>query len=176
MSHTSRASWSKAGRIAFFLGVLAATADRGFAQGVGLRGGVGVIAKGYIGAHVDARLDRSEGSQNTSHKVRELWFRPSFELMTGNGPGDDWLPRSMINLEFRVQRSIGSRWSRYAGTGMTISHYHARDRYGYPWHDAGWRKGVTLVTGIASQRGTFIEAKIDPTLLKFGMGYTFGRK
>ena len=176
MSYPSRSSWSKAGRIAFFLVVILTTADRVFAQGFGLRGGVGVIAKGYVGAHVDARLDRSEGSQNGSHKVRELWFRPSFELMTGNDAGDDWLPRSMINLEFRIQRSIGSRWSRYAGTGMTISRYHTKDRYGYQWHDGGWRKGITLVTGIASQRGTFIEAKIDPTLLKFGMGYTFGRK
>ncbi len=175
MSHTSRSGWSKAGQIAFFLVVILTAADRAFAQGFGLRGGVGMIAKGYAGAHVDARLDRFEGSQNASHKVRELWFRPSVELTLGNDQ-DDSLPRSMINLEFRIQRSIGSRWSRYAGTGMTISHYHTKDRHGYQWHDGGWRKGVTLVTGIASQRGTFIEAKIDPTLLKFGVGYTFGRK
>ena len=174
MSHPSRSSWLKAGQIAFCLVVMLTMADRVFGQGFGVRGGVGVIAKGYVGGHVDARLDRSDASQSSSHKVRELWFRPSFEFTVGNNE-DDWLPRSMINLEFRVQRSIGSHWSRYAGTGMTISRYQA-DRFGSLWHDSAWRKGVTLVTGIASQRGTFIEAKIDPTLLKFGVGYTFGRR
>ena len=165
------------GQIAFFLVVMLTAADHVFAQdfGFGLRGGVGVIAKGYVGAHVDARLDRFEGSQNPPHKVRELWFRPSFELTIGNKE-DAWLPRSMVNLEFRVQRSIGSRWSRYAGAGMTISRYPAHDRFGFERHDERWHKGGTLVTGIASQRGTFIEAKFDPTLLKFGVGYTFGRR
>lgn len=174
MSLTSKSGWMKTRQIVFLLMVLA-SADRAFAQGVGVRGGVGLISNGYVGAHVDARLDSSDASQNASHKVRELWFRPSFEITVGN-EGDSWLPRSMINLEFRVQRSIGSRWSRYAGTGMTISRYQARDRFGYDWHPAGWHKGLALVTGIASRKGTFIEAKFDPTLLKFGVGYTFGRK
>jgi hypothetical protein len=159
-----------------FLIVLLAMAGPASAQGFGVRGGVGVISNGYVGGHYDARLDRMEGSQPGLQKVRELWFRPSFELTIGD-PEDDWLPRSMINLEFRIQRSIGSRWSSYAGTGMTISRYQWRDRRGFEWHEeAGWRKGAMFVTGIASQRGTFIEAKFDPTLLKFGVGYTFGRK
>ena len=167
--------WSRAGWVGVVLFVTLAAADHAFAQGPGLRAGVGLVSKGFVGAHYDVRMDQSDPAANTSHRARELWFRPSVEVTLGATRNDFW-PDTMVNLEFRIQRPITSRWAHYSGTGLTISRYQSGGRYGFGTREASWRKGIELVGGIASRRGTFIEAKVDPSLIKFGIGYTFGRQ
>jgi hypothetical protein len=175
MSMLTGTSSLRACGIGLGLLVTLAVPDQASAQGPGLRAGVGLVSPGFVGAHYDARLDQPDPAVDTSHRrARELWFRPSVEYMLGDQ--DEWLPRTMVNLEFRVQRPIGSRWARYAGTGLTISKYEPSEWYGFQMQEARWRKGIEFVTGIASRKGTFIEAKFDPSLIKFGIGYTFGRR
>ncbi|RPJ31977.1 MAG: hypothetical protein EHM35_11920 [Planctomycetaceae bacterium] len=158
------------------LGLLAALAvpDQASAQGPGLRAGVGLVSPGFVGAHYDVRMDQSDSTDQSHHRKRELWFRPSVEYMLGDQ--DEWLPRTMVNLEFRIQRPIASNWARYAGTGLTISKYRHGQAYRFGMPETSWHKGIEFVTGVASRKGTFIEAKFDPSVIKFGIGYTFGRR
>lgn len=158
-------------RLGMPLMVMLAWAEHVQAQGFGVRGGVGLIHPGYVGAHYDIRMDSREGLESEPERGRELWFRPSVEANLGDREG--WLPRTTINLEFRTQKPIASRWARYSGIGMTVSTYR-RDEWG--WREDTWGKGMTLVAGLASRTGAFVEVKLDPSMLKFGVGYTFKRR
>lgn len=134
--------------------VLLGSSIPGYAQGVGLRGGVSVDPdQFYFGGHYE-----------TSPVVERLHFRPNLEV----GIGDD-VVTTTLNFEFVYKFPSRSTWRLYAGGGPAVNFYSFDN-------DTSTDPGLNFLVGAEVQNGLFFEFKvgaIDSPELKFGVGYTF---
>lgn len=128
------------------------------AQDVGVRAGVsGDPDQFYFGAHL-----------YTAPVVEALRFRPNLEV----GVGDDFT-LTTVNLEFVYPLAIGrTPWRLLPGAGpaLNIANYRG---------DTDMNPGFNILLGVEHRGGLFVELKIgaiDSPEVKFGVGYTFGRR
>ena len=134
--------------------VIALSAGRAQAQGVGLNAGVSADPdQFYFGVGYE-----------TAELLERLRFRPNLEIGVGDG--------SLItaNFEFAYRIPIQRKpWHVYVGGGPALVISHAHDDT-----DAGG--GFNILLGLAHRRGLFTEIKvgvIDSPSFKFGVGYRF---
>jgi hypothetical protein len=138
--------------------ILLGFASNAAAQELGVRAGVSSDPdQFYFGVHV-----------YTAPIVDRLRFRPNLEI----GVGDD-TTLAALNLEFVYPlRITRSQWSFLPGAGPALNIYN----HGENTDTDG---GFNILLGLEHRDGFFVEMKVgamDSPDLKFGVGYTFGRR
>ncbi len=129
------------------------------AQGIGVRAGVsGDPQQFYFGGHAEIGPVAAP----------RLWFRPNLEIGVGND-----VTLTTANLEFTYRLPVSSDpWRVHAGGGPALVVTRVADV-----NSTG--PGLNVLAGIEHRDGFFAEFKlgfIDSPTVKFGVGYTWGRR
>lgn len=102
--------------------------------------------------------------------IKDLWFRPDFEIGFG-----DSSTLVGLNGEFAYMLSLSkSSWTPYVGAGPALVIRNFHNKSGNNTHVG---PGFNFLGGIRKKRGVFVEVKagaMDSPSFKLGIGYTFG--
>lgn len=128
-------------------------------------------AQTTVGVRAGASLDPDQfyfgGHVETQEIASHLRFRPNVEVGVGND-----VTVVAFNVELAYHFPSQYDWHFYAGGGPALNVWDTSANT-----DSGG--GINLMVGAAHDRGLFFEFKlgfIDSPEVKFGVGYSFGRR